>query len=106
MRFESIADLQEAVIRCRLNCPYRNEAPGYYPKPPRGPHTSKVMIVFENPGSPEGKNTTREGSPEMAFTIADITLDDALRLCIQGQRAWLFETSRLDKVRWDEAGFV
>src|SRR5260370_27129363 len=106
MRFESIAELQQAVIRCPLQCPYRNEAPGYYPKPPRVPHTSKVMIVFENPGSPDGRNTTRDGKPEMDHTIADIALLDALHFCIQGQRAWLFQSNQLNKAKWDEAGFV
>jgi uracil-DNA glycosylase family 4 len=106
MRFQTITELRQAVIRCPLACPYRNEAPGYYPKPPRGPESSEVMMVFENPGSPEGRNTIRDGKPEMDFTIANIALPDALRFCIQGMRAWLFQSNRLNKATWDEAGFI
>jgi uracil-DNA glycosylase family 4 len=64
------------------------------------------MIVFENPGSPDGRNTTRDGKPEMDYTIADIMLPDALQFCIQGQRTWLFQSNQLNKSMWDEAGFV
>jgi uracil-DNA glycosylase len=106
MRFETINQLRETVIHCALACPFRNEAAGYYPKPPRGPHDSKVMMVFENPGSPKDKNTRSEGHPEMTYTIRDIGLRDALHFTIQGQRNWLFKTAKLNKATWDEAGFV
>ncbi len=42
----------------------------------------------------------------MEYTIADITLPDALRLCIEGQRAWPFELNRLDKAKRKRADFV
>jgi uracil-DNA glycosylase family 4 len=105
-RFASILELQQEVIRCPLKCPFRNTAAGYFPKPPRGPDTSPVMIVFENPGSPGARNTAQYGNPEMNYTIENITLDDALRMCIQGQESWLFWSNKLDKQKWDDAGFV
>jgi hypothetical protein len=101
MRFESIAELQHAIVRCPLECPYRNEAPGYYPKPPRGPANFPVMIVFENPGSPGGRNLSVEQNPELAFSIANITLPEALRLAIPGQQNWLFRSNQLEAIRKD-----
>jgi uracil-DNA glycosylase len=109
MRFTSISELQEKLIHCACtHCPYRSEAPGFYPKPPRGPHDAKVMIVFENPGPPSGMTTTRGGTqdPQMGFTIKDIKLGDALRWAIKFQDAWLFETSKLNRKAWDTADFV
>jgi hypothetical protein len=66
------------------------------------------MIVFENPGPPGGKNMTHGGQPDpqLDYTIADVTLPDALSACIRGQNAWLFQSVQLDKTKWDNAGFV
>jgi uracil-DNA glycosylase family 4 len=55
------------------------------------------MILFENPGSPES-------TPQMDYTISNITLPVAQRLCIELQRRWLSDW--LDREKWDKAGFV
>ena len=82
------------------------QSTGFYPKPPRGPATSSVMIVFENPGSPEGRNLSREQNPETAFDITNITLTEALRFAVPGQQNWLFRSNRLDRTKWEQAGLV
>jgi uracil-DNA glycosylase family 4 len=64
------------------------------------------MIVFENPGSPEGRNLSREHNPETAFDITNITLAEALRFAVAGQRNWLFRSIKLDQAKWEKAGIV
>ena len=102
MQFTSIDELRECVIHCRqLACPFRNKARGYYPKPPKGPVTADVMIIFENPGTPGGHSPD-----EMAYDIGDIKLTDALRLCLQGQKTWLFDDQGADEDMWNEFEFT
>lgn len=100
-----IRTLQESIIHCRnMYCPFRNRKGGFYPKPPRGPEDSNIMLIFENPGNPEGKNLKMEGSPECKWNIETIELDIALKLAIQGQMNWLFDNVKLSKPIWDRHG--
>ena len=102
MKFASIDDLRESVIHCRqFGCPFRSTARGYYPKPPKGPTAADVMIIFENPKTPGGHSPD-----EMAFDIGDIKLADAIRLCLQGQKHWLFDVQGADEDMWTEFGFT
>jgi hypothetical protein len=63
------------------------------------------MLIFENPGSPSGRNLAVENNPEMAYDISDAKLPEVLRLCIKGQKNWLFEHQGADEELWEEFGF-
>ena len=107
MSYKNITELRKSVLHCpRTECPFRNTHKGHYPKPPRGPITAEVMMIFENPGSPEGKNLKKEDNPECQWDINTITLKEARQLSIRGQTNWLFDTCRLDRNIWSKHNMV
>lgn len=102
-----LQELQERIIHCRqFACPFRNKARGFYPKPPRGPATAPVMIVFENPAPPGGHNEGRVNKAEMNYDICEINLADALEMSVRNQKKWLFNNQGADEGMWDDFGCI
>ena len=107
MKFTSIKTISDTLIHCsKIECPLRSEEPGEYPKPPAGPVKSEIVMIFENPGDPHGKNLQAEGNLECQFDIHSIALAQARKFKKQGQENWLFRTRGLNKGLWSKHEMV
>lgn len=101
---DSLHALKKRLVRCGdTDCPFRSTEPGYYPKPPRGPSDARIALLFQNPGSPVGKNLH---GAECGSSINDVDLEAAVQLAIQGRRNWLFNTSSLNETVWQKHNIV
>lgn len=81
--FEKLNQFSEKVVSCQKStCAYRQTCPGRYPKFSHGSISSKIMLVFQNPGKPT--------SCELQRDINNVTVDEMRRWAGEGVRRWLF----------------
>lgn len=78
----------EKVLHCaKIECPFWQDRYGAYPKFSYGNTRSNVMIVFQNPGQPVGKESSK--------TIQDVTIREMRNWAGEGVVNWLIGSRNL-----------
>ena len=78
-----LKQFSEKVVNCQnSNCGYRQTCLGRYPKFSHGSISSKIMVVFQNPGKPTDCELQRD--------INNVTVDEMRKWAGEGVQRWLF----------------
>ena len=81
----------EEVLHCpKRQCPFWQDSPGRYPKFSYGNPRSRVLAVFQNPGSPE-KSIHGEANQELSRNIKTVSAAEMRRWSNAGITNWLYK---------------